>query len=436
MLGLRRQIGSSLPCSASSGVRRHIRGDEVAAYRLSVDSIDAESFVMATRMKTRLRNVAPIGASIAMIIALGIFIVTPMVRALGPSLIDLKTASSFAVLAGTTVTNAGVTSTTTLIGDLGVSPGTAVTGFPPGTVSGTTHLNDAAAAQAKTDLAAAYGAALALPADQTLDLTNALDGEILAGGIYTSGAPILNLAGTLTLDGQDDATSVWVFQATSSLITAAASEVVLINGASACNVFWQVTSSATLGANSIMVGTIMASASVTMDDNVTLTGRALASTASVTLINDHITTCAPVVDPTPTPVPSVAESVAPSVAESVAPSVAESVAPSVAESVAESGAPVPTPVPTPTPTSVPTDTPTPESSVDPAVASPTPTATASASQTPMTLASAAPTATASIVPNTAQHAATTTVSWQLFLLTLAFPPLLTLVAIAAHDKSS
>jgi type VI secretion system secreted protein VgrG len=222
--------------------------------------------------------------------------------AAGPPPIGLLTAAPFAVLAGTpAVTNTG---STTITGDLGISPAAAVTGFPPGTVSGTIHQADAVALQAKIDLAAAYTVAAALPVTAT---HGALGGLTLVGGVYNAGGVTLGLTGTLTLDGENDPSSVWVFQATSDLITASSSTVALINGASACNVFWQVSSSATLGSGSTFVGTIMALTSITMQDSVTVTGRALARNGQVTLINDSIdaSTCAPA--STPTPIPSVTD---------------------------------------------------------------------------------------------------------------------------------
>ena len=117
-----------------------------------------------------------------------------------------------------------------------------------------------------------------------------LGGKTLVGGVYSANGVTLDLTGTLTLDGQNDPDSVWVFQATSDLITASSSVVTFINGGQPCNVFWQVVSSASLGSGSTFVGTIMALTSITMDSGVTLRGRALARNGDVTLINDTITT--------------------------------------------------------------------------------------------------------------------------------------------------
>jgi len=225
----------------------------------------------------------PLSAGMAVTLAISMLAVGQTVLAAGPPPVGLGTAAPFAVLAGTpAVTNTGPTIIT---GDLGISPAAAVTGFPPGTVSGTTHAADAVALQAKIDLGTAYDVAAGLSVTAT---HGTLGGLTLVGGVYNAGGVTLDLTGTLTLDGQNDPSSVWVFQATSDLITASSSTVALINGASACNVFWQVTSSATLGSGSTFVGTIMALTSITMNDNVTVTGRALARNGQVTLINDRI----------------------------------------------------------------------------------------------------------------------------------------------------
>ena len=203
--------------------------------------------------------------------------------------VGLGTADSYAVLAGQTVTNTGPS---TVNGDLGVTPGAAITGFPPGTVNGTVHAADAVALQAQSDLTTAYNDAAgrtppaAIPAD--------LGGLTLTGGVYKS-ASALGLTGALTLDAQGDPNTVFIFQAASTLITASASHVNLINGAQPCNVFWQVGSSATLGTSSVFVGNILALTSVSMNNAVTVQGRALARKGSVTMINDTLTAgrCAP-----------------------------------------------------------------------------------------------------------------------------------------------
>ena len=209
--------------------------------------------------------------------------------------VGLGTADSFAVLAGSTVTNTGPS---VVNGNLGVSPGTAVTGFPPGTVNGTIHAADAVAAQAQSDLTTAYDSAAGrIPA---VSVSGDLGGRTLTAGVYKSGSS-LGLTGTLTLDAQGDANAVFVFQAGSTLTTASGSHVDLINGAQACNVFWQIGSSATLGTSSVFSGDILALTSISMNNGVAVQGRALARNGAVTLINDTITAahCAPTGTPPP-----------------------------------------------------------------------------------------------------------------------------------------
>ncbi|GAC1534018.1 MAG: hypothetical protein NVS3B12_14190 [Acidimicrobiales bacterium] len=197
--------------------------------------------------------------------------------------VGLGTAGSFAVLAGTTVTNTGPS---TINGDLGVSPGTAVTGFPPGAVSnGTIHAGDAVAAQAQADTTTAYNDAAGRT--PTATVTADLGGQTLTPGVYRGGA--LSVTGTLTLDAGGDTSAVFVFQAASTLVTASASRVSVINGADPCNVFWQVTSSATLGTNSTFVGTVIALTSITANTGASVAGRLLARNGATTLDTNSVT---------------------------------------------------------------------------------------------------------------------------------------------------
>jgi len=207
-----------------------------------------------------------------------------------PPAVPLGSAAGFKILAGSTVTNTGPTSITG--GDLGLSPGTAVTGFPPGTLTppAAMHVGPASsAAQAQLDLTAAYNfaAGIVLPAPQVLpgDLT----GLTLTPGTYktSSTTGILTVGGTLTLTG--NASSVFVFQIGSTLTTQTATQVVLTGGVVASNVFWQVGSSATLGTTSSFAGTIMALQSITLDTGAALQGRALARNAAVTMDSNVIT---------------------------------------------------------------------------------------------------------------------------------------------------
>ncbi len=196
--------------------------------------------------------------------------------------VGLGTAASYSVIAGTTITNTGPS---VLGQSAGVSPGSAVVGFPPGQVQGATEAATAAALQAQSDVTVAYTDAANRPVNVTT--TGELGGLTLVGGVYNgpSNSP-LTLTGPLVLDGQGDPNSVFIFQTGSTLITASGSTVQLINSAQQCHVFWQVGSSATLGSGSVFSGTILALTSVTVTTGVTVHGRAFARNAAVTLDND------------------------------------------------------------------------------------------------------------------------------------------------------
>jgi hypothetical protein len=201
--------------------------------------------------------------------------------------VPLGTADSFAVLAGSTVTNTGPS---VISGDLGVSPGTAVTGFPPGTVTaGTIHAADALALQAEGGLTTAYNDAAGRSSTATISAD--LAGGTLGPGVYTS-ASSLGLTGDLTLDARGDPNAVFVFQAGSTLTVGSGSRVLLVGGAQPCNVFWQVGSSATIGSNSAFAGNILALTSISLTTGAKLTGRALARNGAVTLDTNTITKAA------------------------------------------------------------------------------------------------------------------------------------------------
>lgn len=197
--------------------------------------------------------------------------------------VGLGTADSFAVLGGQTVTNTGPS---VINGDLGVSPGSAVTGFPPGLVNGTIHTADAVATQAQADLTIAYNDAAGRASTATISAD--LAGSTLTGGVYTS-ATSLGLSGDLTLDAQGDPDAVFIFQAGSTLTAGPGSRVLLIGGAQSCNVFWQIGSSATIDTTSDFVGNILALTSISMNTGATLNGSALARNGAVTLDTNVIT---------------------------------------------------------------------------------------------------------------------------------------------------
>ncbi len=216
-----------------------------------------------------------------------------------PAPVLLGSAGAFTVLGASTVTNTGptvVSADAGIGGNLGVSPGTAVTGFPPGLVSppGVINAGDATAATAQTDAGTGYNDAAARAPDVVFAPVYDLGGQTFTTGVYNDPSS-LAVTGTVTLDGEGNPDAVFIFQAGSTLVTSALSSVLLTNGANACNVFWQVGSSATLGATSSFNGTILALTSITVGDGVDLEGRALAGNGAVTLSNDiiHTPDCAP-----------------------------------------------------------------------------------------------------------------------------------------------
>ncbi len=219
----------------------------------------------------------------------------------------LGTAASFAVLGGSTVTNTG---SSTVNGDLGVSPGTAVTGFPPGTiVGGSIHAADALAGQAQSDLTTAYNNLAGQACTQ--DLTGQdLGGKTLTPGVYcfTSSAA---LTGNLTLDAQGIAASVFVFKIGSTLTTATGSSVLVTNSANPCNAYWQVGSSATFGTTTAFRGNILALTSIAVTTGASVIGRTLARNGAVTLDTNSVSAAACGVPPAPTNTPTTVPSATP-----------------------------------------------------------------------------------------------------------------------------
>jgi hypothetical protein len=217
--------------------------------------------------------------------------------------VDLGLASPYSVLAGQEVTNTG---SSVLSGSLGVSPGKPagprISGFPPGLVTAPAEVHDidAQAASAQDALVTAYQAATAQASDGAID--GDIGNTIVGPGVYTAASSI-GITGPLTLDGGGDPDAVFVFQIGSALTTATASSVVPVNGTRACNVFWQVGSSATLGTGTSFTGTIMALTSISTQAGTTIAGRALARNGSVTLIDTVFTGpgCTTPVPPSTTP---------------------------------------------------------------------------------------------------------------------------------------
>jgi hypothetical protein len=253
--------------------------------------------------------------------------------ALSPASVSLGTADNFAILAGSAITNTG---SSVISGDVGISPGTAVTGFPPAVLNGVQHVADAQAIQAKTSITSTY-----TDASNRTPITSIgteLGSAVILPGVYASPSGTFGLTGTVTLDAQGDPNAVFIFKSASTLITASGSRVVLANGAQACNVFWLVGSSATLGTNSTFKGSLIAQTSITLTTNAQVEGRLLAQNGAVTLDSNTVTkaSCAQAPVPTPVPTPTPAPVVTPTPVPTPAPVV------------------VPSPTPTPTPVVIPT----------------------------------------------------------------------------------
>lgn len=223
------------------------------------------------------------GAGLASIAALGLLFAGNAEAASAP--VDLGSAATFSVLAGSTVTNTGPT---TMFGDLGLDPGSAITGAPY--ALGATHINDAVALSAQDSLATSWTDAAGRPA--TTLATADLSGQTFTPGAYNASSSLLFSAGDVTLNAEGDPNAVFIFQVGNSITTGSATTVLLINGAQPCNVFWEVGASATLGSNSRFAGTVMALTTITAQTGVTLDGRLLARNGAVNLDTNTITTSA------------------------------------------------------------------------------------------------------------------------------------------------
>ncbi len=308
----------------------------------------------------------------------------------------LGTSSSFAVLGGSTVTNTG---TSTVNGDLGVSPGTAVTGFPPGIVTGgTIHSADAVADQAQVDLTAAYDALAGQACDTNLTGQD-LGGMTLTPGVYCFDTSA-QLTGVLTLDALGDPYSVFVFQIGSTLTTASNASVLMTNGANQCNVYWQVGTSATLGTGTAFAGSILADASITLNTGANVIGRVLALNGAVTMdtnvISYDLCTSAPItptVTPTATPTEPVTPTATAIATETSAPTAEPTSAPP-AEPTSAPATDAPRATAIATETSVPTSAPPPEATSAPTSQPTSAPVAAPATETPVT---APPTPTAEAV---------------------------------------
>ena len=223
------------------------------------------------------------GAGVASIVAMGL-IFAGSAQAANPP-VKLGSDASFSVLAGSTVTNTGPT---TMFGDLGLDPGSSVTGAPH--VLGQMHIDDGVAIQAKSDLVTGFNDAAGRPSTQLASAD--LSGQSFTPGVYNAPSSLLFSAGGMTLNAQGNPNAVFIFKVGSSITTGSATAILLINGAQACNVFWQVGASVTLGTNSTFAGTVMAQTTITAQTGAKLDGRLLARSGAVNLDTNTITTSA------------------------------------------------------------------------------------------------------------------------------------------------
>jgi LPXTG-site transpeptidase (sortase) family protein len=263
------------------------------------------------KIQTMTKFIASLLVLITLVVVLLTRFISPPKIFAATSRVDLLTADNFAVLGGSAISDVVLPSV--IKGDVGLWPGggAAITGLTCVEVTGTIYdrnggytgacrvTNNGLLVTAQNDLTTAYNDAAGRSTTSTI--ATELGGATLTDGVYDSAAGTFGITGTLTLNGQGNADSVFIFKMASTLITASSSQVVLINGAQACNVYWQVGSSATLGSSTTLVGNVLASASVVDDGGSTVNGRLLASNGAVTLSKTTITkqTCA-----TPTPTPS------------------------------------------------------------------------------------------------------------------------------------
>ena len=371
-------------------------------------------------------------------LALLLVLLLPALPAQAATLPPLGTAASFGVLGGSTVTNTG---STHVVGNVGVSPGTAVTGFPPGTLTGVIHAGDAVALQAQRDVTVAYNNAAGQACDH--DLTGQdLGGLTLVPGTYCFTAAA-QLTGQLTLDGQGNSNAVFIFQIGSTLITASNASVLLINGAQPCRIFWQVGSSATLGTTTDFSGNILALASITLNTGATSNGGLYARTGAVTLDSNQIQSCGLAATPTSTLVPPTSTSVPPT--STLVPPTSTPANTATATPVPPTSTSVPptsTPVP---PTSTPANTPLPPTSpprpthvppTRPPANTPVPTNTALPADTATAIAASTATAAATLTPVPANTATAIAIETATAAATLTSVPANTATAIAIETATA
>jgi hypothetical protein len=201
------------------------------------------------------------------------------------STVALGSTSTLAIIAGSGITSTGATVVT---GDIGLSPGSSIGGFPPGILNGTQHINNDIATQAKLDLTAAYNDLAGRTSTDIVTLSGNIGGLTLTPGLYKSTSSLAVSSGDLTFDAKGNANAVFIIQIASTLTTTSGRQVILTGGASAANIFWQVGTSATFGTTSVFKGTVLVMQSITFNTGATLDGRAFARTGAVTMAGNTI----------------------------------------------------------------------------------------------------------------------------------------------------
>ncbi|MDF2438418.1 MAG: hypothetical protein K0Q95_2794 [Bacteroidota bacterium] len=199
--------------------------------------------------------------------------------------VAMGAAATLAILAGSAISNTGATHIT---GDMGLSPGTSIGGFPPGILVGTQHINDAIATQAKLDLTAAYNDAAGRTATDIVTIAGNIGGLTLTPGLYKSTSSLAVSSGDVTFDAKGNPNAVFIIQIASTLTTTPGRKVILSGGALASNIFWQVGTSATFGTTSVFKGTVMAMQSITFNTGATIDGRALARSGAIVMAGNTI----------------------------------------------------------------------------------------------------------------------------------------------------
>ncbi len=217
-----------------------------------------------------------------------IYIVNPIlipIQTTSQPQIPLTGTSSFAILAGSAINNTGITIIT---GDIGLSPGSSVSGIPPGILNGTLQINNEIANQAKLDLTTAYNDAAGRTCFDIVTLSGNIGGLTLTPGLYKSTSSLAISSGDLTFDAKSNENAIFIIQIASTLTVTSGRQVILSGGAKSSNIFWQVGSSATFGTTSVFKGIILAMQSITFNTGAILHGRAFARTGAVVMAGNTI----------------------------------------------------------------------------------------------------------------------------------------------------